>query len=419
MRGYASKLAEAANSVKEIHKHAMTVIGVVTFFAGSIGDFLRPIGPINFLVFGLALVGVGVLLVMRKPLISVRFSKFATVVLAVVALGFGGWWGLALCFGDSTKGVLATQIKPLQNLQASVLRTDSSVTTQTPVAGDKLAEEVKKQLESERDAAKLLAFAFRDYPVNVLRVEPVGELKRRKGTGGNMLLEFNVEVGVDAEQYENYVKKKLLPVLDKIAVRKGEFLFRGSPASERSGDDMLYSLNFSLDRHRLQFSRIVGVDNESWNEMYRESGWRKKLDHEFEMAVVVNTERNAADDRTTWAWYIVPVVDHEVWLSTASRQNTMLAAKARVDLRFLDREGATVTREQLPLQGTSLPGLGIDNIYHKGNDRIDVVFVSPYLLNPQRSLLGKGMTVTHQLAVSADELSRIVSMQGAASPAPP
>ena len=68
-----------------------------------------------------------------------------------------------------------------------------------------------------REVQANMQFAFKGYPANVIKAEVLGETKRRKGTGDEIKLEYDLHIGVDVEQYDRVVQQKLLPILEKVA----------------------------------------------------------------------------------------------------------------------------------------------------------------------------------------------------------
>lgn len=125
------KVSDAVSDVAEagdkLQKAVTTVAGIAaggSTLAGSVGDFLRPLGPINLVVFAAALVsGGGLFLIARnKPQGGVKFRlELGAVASLAVAAIFGLWSGLGAVAGNSDKGVLASNVKPVERLQASVV----------------------------------------------------------------------------------------------------------------------------------------------------------------------------------------------------------------------------------------------------------------------------------------------------------
>jgi hypothetical protein len=211
-------------------------------FGGMIGDFLRPIGPFNFLVFLLSfLVAVSlIVLFMRRPMtLNYTLGGFCAFS-SGMALGFGAWWTLGLVAGGQGKGVLANNIGFVDHLQSKVIRGDSVVTEQK-IEGKKVAEEVHKEIEAETNAEKLLHFAIDGYPANVVKGEVTGKPKRKPGSGN--VVEYDLTISVDIEQYEA-VTKKMLAALDKVALQKGEYFAKG----EKVGTNIRGSLRVDGER---------------------------------------------------------------------------------------------------------------------------------------------------------------------------
>lgn len=127
----AGKVSDAVSDVAEagdkVQKAVTTVAGIAaggSTLAGSVGDFLRPLGPINLVVFAAALLSGGVLYVLatKKPKVKVKVRlKMGAVASLAVAAIFGLWTGLGAVAGKGDKGFLATNVKPVEQLQASVV----------------------------------------------------------------------------------------------------------------------------------------------------------------------------------------------------------------------------------------------------------------------------------------------------------
>jgi hypothetical protein len=125
----AGKVSEAVSDVTEaggkVQKAVTTVASIAaggSTVAGSVGDFLRPLGPINLVIFAVTLVGGAVLfgLAQRKPKVRVKVRlRLGSVTSLVVATIFGLWTGLGAVAGRGDKGFLATNVKPVEQLQAS------------------------------------------------------------------------------------------------------------------------------------------------------------------------------------------------------------------------------------------------------------------------------------------------------------
>jgi hypothetical protein len=123
----ADAVSDVAKASEQVQKAVTTVAGIAaggSTLVGSVGDFLRPLGPINLVVFAAALLSGGILFVLskQKPKSRVKVRlKLGSVASLVVAAIFGLWTGLGAVAGKDDKGVLATNIKPVEQLQASVV----------------------------------------------------------------------------------------------------------------------------------------------------------------------------------------------------------------------------------------------------------------------------------------------------------
>ena len=121
------KVVDAALNVAEtgqkIGKAISTVASLATggsTFAGSIGDFLRPLGPVNFLACGAALLSGLTFWILSKRTTSPnakRLMALTSIGLACVGGTFALWTGLGAVAGQDNKGFLATHVKVLEQLQ--------------------------------------------------------------------------------------------------------------------------------------------------------------------------------------------------------------------------------------------------------------------------------------------------------------
>jgi cyclophilin family peptidyl-prolyl cis-trans isomerase len=149
----AGKVSDAVSDVAEagdkVQKAVKTVAGIAaggSALAGSIGDFLRPLGPINLVIFAAALLSGGVLFVLAKkrPAVKVKFRlQSGAVASLAVAVIFGLWTGLGAVAGKGDNGFLATNVRPVEQLQAAVVptrqerepaKTEQPATKANPVA---------------------------------------------------------------------------------------------------------------------------------------------------------------------------------------------------------------------------------------------------------------------------------------------
>ena len=123
----AEAVNEVADSTEKLRQAATSIGGIaggISTFAGSIGDFLRPLGNINLVIFLLAggTTPVLVFLARRQTKNAQKFKYGAAAVVALaVAVIFGLWTGLAAVASTGDKGVLASNVKPIDRLQEAVV----------------------------------------------------------------------------------------------------------------------------------------------------------------------------------------------------------------------------------------------------------------------------------------------------------
>lgn len=122
----ADTVGDLAEAGDKVGKAARAVAGLTaggSTLAGGVGDFLRPLGNINLIVFVVALTCAGVLfLVARRKGVRVKVRvKLGAVASLAVALIFGLWTGLGAVAGQGDRGVLATNIPAVERAQVAVL----------------------------------------------------------------------------------------------------------------------------------------------------------------------------------------------------------------------------------------------------------------------------------------------------------
>jgi hypothetical protein len=396
LRVVREKLKGVAAVLREAHGRVLWAAGLVPVIGGMIGDFLRPIAPFNGILFLLALLGSVSLITLfvRRPASFGPVSGGLCVVLLLATLGFGAWWGLGLAFGKNNRGFMGTTVGPVASLQSSVLtvRGEEGVATEQDVEGDRLAEEVRKELEREKDADRLLHFAFKDYPANVIKAEVLGEPKRRKGTGDEIILEYDLKVGVDVEQYDSVVSKKLLPILEKVAEQKGDFLVRAVP---EDGGNRIQDLPDAFDHDTGQRLQQAG---KPWTfstvEQFENELYQGKHDRKAEMLVVVNTSRSGKNDRTNWKWFVVP--------RTPVYNLDYRSATVRVDVSFRKKGGQELNRDHCQLSGLGIPGLALD---YDGRNQDTMIVVSPYLIS--RGRYAASFTSSHMMRFTLEEIEQM------------
>lgn len=383
-------LIEMVKTFGEGHKWVVTVlVPALPTFGGLIGDFLRPIGPFNLLIFVLfSLVAVAlIVLFVRRPK-TLTYALGGTCVFSLVmALGFGTWWSLGAIAGGQGKGVLASNIGFVDKLQSKVIRGDSVVTEQK-IEGKKIAEEVRKEIEAETDAEKLLHITLDGYPANVVKGEVAGKPKRKAGSAN--AVEYEVTISVDTEQYEA-VTKKLLTALDKVALQKGEYFAKG----EKTHTAM---------RGRLTVDgQQAAYQNWGWLEWNPGTGRLPSSDYKTTLLIVVNTARSGADERTTWRWFQVPRIEGLFKHGKGPKDINRID----VNVLFLDKGGGEVSRDQIAMAGDMIPGLFSSHNY--GSNIFQAEIVSPYIRDDVHYC--PSMNIKRQLKLSTKEVEQIATIR--------
>lgn len=409
LKEVAEKLKGVAEDLKQAHQKFLWIAGFVPVIGGFVGDFLRPLAPFNGILFLLSLLASVALVVLflKRPKYFGLVTGGACLMLILASIGFGGWWGLGLVFGKGTRGFMGSRIGPVASLQSAVLtiRSEEGVTTETGIKGDELAEQVRRQLETEKDAAKLLHFAFDGYPANVIKAEVIGEPQRRKGTRDRIVIEYNLRIGVDLEQYDNVTRKKLLPILEKVAINKGEVLTRAESIQRPPYRGRLFdsSTNQRLNegsvdgKETIQFGPSLQRERDPSGQGYGQVWRRGDLDKGADMIVVVNTGRSGSHDRGTWKWFHVPLTP---LFDFQNRESAV-----RIKLFFKDREGHDLNRDQMLLRGRGIPGLCLENANNSSLPA--VVVISPYMLDDDTGDYAQTVTALQIMRLTQDELQNL------------
>ena len=385
-------LIEVVKTVGEGHSWVvMVLVPALPTFGGMIGDFLRPIGPFNFLVFFLSfLVAVSlIVLFMRRPKTLTYTLGGTCAFSSVMALGFGAWWILSAVGGGQGKGVLANNIGFVDHLQAKVVRGESVVTEQK-IEGKKVAEEIHKEIEAETNTEKLLHIALDGYPANVVKGEVTGKPKRKPGSGN--AVEYDLTISVDIEQYET-VTKKLLATLDKVALQKGESFAKGAKSQT------IIRGKFNIDGRRIG---EWGEGDWGWQEWKSNTPQLPKDDdhnaYKNKMFIVVNTARSGADERTTWRWFQVARIEKLFKHGRVDDVNQI-----EVTVLFLDKGKNEVSRDQFVVAGDMIPGLFSSQNY--GSNIFQAEIVSPYIRDDRHYC--SSMKTKRAITFSASELEKV------------
>lgn len=394
-----TKLTDTLHKLIEISTFIKSV--VLALFGGMIGDFLRPIGPINFSIFLISsITAIALIVLFIKRPSTLTYSLGGTCVLSiVVSLGFGAWWGLAYATDSRARGFLAENVPFVGQIQTSVIRGDS-VVTERPVEGEKLIKDVQQHIEVEKDARKLLQFAFEGYPGNVIKAEALGSPKRKKSAEDTYT--YDLRLSVDLEQYDKITKARILPILEKVALKRGEFFLtseNSDSASMKNTLEVFPPLTPPIDAFadRVSYSNVRRFLLRDDTTKYTVSGMG--ADKATEMVVRVNTARSGSNDKTTWKWFLVPNTD------LVGHQQKVTVT---VNISFQDKTKAEITRDQITLNTelfSPVPGLDFPGEPHHGT-----VQLSPFVID-SNGYYCPSVSIQTTIRLTPSELERLASIR--------
>jgi hypothetical protein len=194
--------------------------------------------------------------------------------------------------------------------------------------------EVASQLEADRNATGIMKELFKGFPESVMKVAVV-EPKPVDSEENRIQLQYTIDISLDREKYNAFVDR-IIPKLEKLAIRQGEWDLTAEEDDERKLDNPppgvapLYHLPGLL---RVRYSQVGTALDPSL--IAAKTMWElDKINFKTQMVVVVNTVRNDRGDRTTWRWFHVA-------------RPEMTEPKLSVKVDFLDRNSNVVTRDTI------------------------------------------------------------------------
>ena len=195
--------------------------------------------------------------------------------------------------------------------------------------------------------------AFEQYPACVVRVEVEGkpnlccEFPDRDPNTQDAILNYQLAVFVDLDKYDLF-QKRLLQVLDGVAVRKGEWLV----ATKARKDEC--PVQQGVLPAGSKYANVMDVKSE---QNFHAGDWgTDKANLGAEEIILVNTARNKQHTESKWAWFNVrrPAISLRTCL------------KARID--FIGANGKLIGQETLPLslgQNACPPGLDVFDLFNR------------------------------------------------------
>lgn len=134
------RVGKTAENLKKIAGSSGAIAGII----GAVNDILRPLANLNliaFIVGAVATAGLLVFCVMKRSSPARYRLGIACLVTLVVTAAFGAWAGLEKVGGDEAKGVLASNVRPIERLQDAILQVKEKPTV-APTQPEKQPERV-------------------------------------------------------------------------------------------------------------------------------------------------------------------------------------------------------------------------------------------------------------------------------------
>jgi len=260
-------------------------------------------------------------------------------------------------------GLVRVRVQAQVERRSLIARLKGANVTVKTIDGQSLFAEAVTQLQATDDAAAMLTKLLENYPANVVKAEVLGKPQIKKNEPGKIVLGYDLKIGVDQDLYGAFIKK-LVPQLEKLALRKGEVVSKGKADLNAFWCD-------SALRPYAPARKISPTDpmvTQSDGFLVFGSEWRdEKMDGQKQCILVVNASSNAAADRLVWKWYHV-VNPH--WNFHP----------LKIDISFQNVQGGEIVRDQLRLaQMDCLPGMRY-TIPFEGRSRASELMLSPTIL---------------------------------------
>ncbi len=280
--------------------------------------------------------------------------------------------------------------------------------------GQGMFAEAVTKLEGQTDAKAIIAKAFADYPVNVIKAtitKPSVETIH-----GEINLVYQIELSVDLAKYEAF-QKKIVEFLQTAAKRKGKCLVIGTAAHRKGGQFVLAQRDVPYHGTPPDVWFML-PSNENGDGGFDSAWWTGELSADDDVILVINTKRTSLHDRMLWEWFHVP------------RPNGALCnTSLNINDQFQDAQGQDIICDSLRFgtgddpfreppflpERIAKPGLLVaveSKSMGHGVFKIPVAYVSPFCFF-RYSGFGNGYmrtnTFPRKITTTFDELRRITA----------
>jgi hypothetical protein len=319
-------------------------------------------------------------------------------------------------------GLFHVTIQATVQRQNLVARLKTVNITVKALDGQSMFGELVTKMDAADNALAMREKVLDGYPASVVRASVLGRPWQDAHADGRATMSYDLRLDVDPEKYDT-VETKLVALLEKNATKKDELFV----VSRMESDVEKYlrkewEENWTrelLDREPtfasgsshskkvpFQFGEIftlrpagMEVDKGFGYEWLRDEPDPQKI-----LAIVVNTARNRASDRTTWRWFQV-------------ERPAKLRYGVRVDVSFLDSDGKEILHDRVHL-GRESPGGSLPWRTEQGRGADTELILSPYLVFCYGTdwMYTPTVTLERSVQVTAEDVRSLQSVRCVVTP---
>jgi len=206
-----------------------------------------------------------------------------------------------------TDGLTRVRIAAVVKRRSLIEKLSAANVTMTKLDGKNLFAELKTQLDAESSTAALLRRALAGFPLNCLTVGVERKPEILSKDEEKAKLRFHVRYEADLEAYDAFVAR-ITQMLDKVALRKGEFSLVGSRTTDeqkRPG----YDLNDRTGQRLWPIKIPPYKDMAQYESLPNDRG---------EFVIAVNVQRTSAFDRSDWKYFVLDRAVKSIVASSAA-----------------------------------------------------------------------------------------------------
>ena len=232
---------------------------------------------------------------------------------------------------SAKSGIHRITIKATIERRSIVAKLKASNVMMLSIDGTGLYSEAVSQLQAAADAATLIEKQFEGFPESCIKISIVGKPQTIEKADTDATIKFTVMVEPDLNAYKAF-QSRLIPVLQKVALAKGEATVKFQPIHVKS---------FSKTMGSISPFPAFAPDSFSFEKINRTILWKKDL-----FTISVATSRTKSGDRADYRYFKVDPSVREVLLR-------VVAKRATAKLQLLDENAEVIATERFkPLEAT-------------------------------------------------------------------